>query len=107
MDFTDDRLAIVLRGLSKPEYCQAIERELSQNTIRVYDLSSKCVRVDTTTISGYHAGGEESLFQFGKSKDNPALRQVKLMEGALDPLGLLLATVTYSWLALPSLLLGC
>jgi len=92
VDFTDDRLAIVLRELSKPEYWRAIERELSQNTVRVYDLSSKCVRVDATTISGYHAGGEDSLFQFGKSKDNPALRQVKLMEGALDPLGLPLAT---------------
>ena len=91
-DFTDDRLTIVLRELSKFEYWQEIEGELSQNTIRVYDLSSERVRVDATTISGYHSGGEDSLFQFGKSKDNPALRQVKLMAGALDPLGLPLAT---------------
>ncbi|MDY7078148.1 MAG: IS1634 family transposase [Chloroflexota bacterium] len=91
-DFTDDRLAIVLRELSKPEYWQAIERELSRNTIRVYDLSTERVRVDATTISGYHSGGADSLFQFGKSKDNPALRQVKQMVGALDPLGLPLAT---------------
>ena len=91
-DFTDDRLTIVLRELSKSEYWQAIEWELSQNTIRVYDLSTERVRVDATTISGYHSGGEGRLFQFGKSKDNPALRQVKLMAGALDPLGLPLAT---------------
>jgi transposase len=91
-DFTDDRLTIVLRELSKSEYWQAIEWELSQNTIRVYDLSTERVRVDATTISGYHSGGEDRLFQFGKSKDNPALRQVKLMAGALDPLGLPLAT---------------
>jgi transposase len=91
-DFTDDRLAIVLRELSKPEYWHAIERALSQNTVRVYDLSTKRVRVDATTISGYHSGGADSLFQFGKSKDNPALRQVKQMVGALDPLGMPLAT---------------
>lgn len=91
-DFTDDRLAIVLRELSKPEYWHAIERELSRNTVRVYELSTERVRVDATTISGYHSGGADSLFQFGKSKDNPALRQVKQMVGALDPLGLPLAT---------------
>ena len=95
-DFTDDRLTIVLRELSKFEYWQAIEQDLSRNTIRVYDLSSDRVRVDATTISGYHSGGEDSLFQFGKSKDNPALRQVKLMAGALDPLGLPLATAVVS-----------
>ena len=91
-DFTDDRLTIVLRELSKPAYWHAIERDLGQNMIRVYDLAQKRVRVDATTVSGYHAGGEESLFQFGKSKDNPGLLQVKVMQGALDPLGLPLAT---------------
>ena len=91
-DFTDDRLTIVLRELSKPEYWEAIERELSRNTVRVYELDAEVVRVDATTISGYHSGGTDSLFQFGKSKDNPALRQVKQMAGALDPLGMPLAT---------------
>lgn len=91
-DFTDDRLTIVLRELSKPRYWQAIERDLGQNTVRVYDLSAERVRVDATTISGYHAGGDGSLFQFGKSKDNPDLRQVKLMMGTLDPFGLPMAT---------------
>src|SRR3990172_819720 len=91
-DFTDDRLTIVLRELSKPAYWRAIERELGQRTIRVYDLEQKRVRLDATTVSGYHAGGEASLFQFGKSKDNPALLQVKVMQAALDPLGLPVAT---------------
>ena len=45
-----------------------------------------------TTVSGHHAGGEESLFQFGHSKDDPTLRQVKVMVAALDPLGLPLVT---------------
>jgi transposase len=91
-DFTDDRLTIVLRELSQPAYWQAIERQLGQHTIRVYDLEQKRVRVDATTVSGYHAGGEASLFQFGKSKDNPVLLQVKVMQAALDPLGLPVAT---------------
>ncbi len=91
-DFTDDRLTIVLRELSKPEYWHTIERDLGQNTIRVYNLEQKRVRLDATTVSGYHEGGEESLFQFGKSKDNPDLLQIKVMMGTLDPLGLPLVT---------------
>jgi transposase len=91
-DFTDDRLTIVLRELSKPAYWHAIERDLGHNLIRVYDLEQKRARVDGTTVSGYHTGGEDSLFQFGKSKDDPGLLQVKVMQGTLDPLGLPLAT---------------
>jgi len=95
-DFTDDRLTLVLRELSKPQYWHAIERELGQKTIRVYDLAPQRVRVDATTVSGYHAGGEHSLFQFGKSKDDPDLRQVKVMLGTLDPLGWPVATEVVS-----------
>jgi transposase len=88
LDFTDDRLTLLLRRLSKPEIWQAIEKELSQNIIRVYDLKTERVRLDATTVSGYHEGGEESLFQYGYSKDDPTLRQVKVMVAALDPFGL-------------------
>jgi transposase len=88
LDFTDDRLTLLLRRLSKSDIWQAIEKELSQNIIRVYDLKAKRVRLDATTVSGYHAGGEESLFQYGYSKDDPTLRQVKVMVAALDPFGL-------------------
>ncbi len=91
-DFTDDRLTIVLREFSQPASWHAIEGELGQNTIRVYDLEQKRVRIDATTVSGYHAGGEGSLFQFGKSKDDPGLLQVKVMQGVLDPLGMPVAT---------------
>jgi transposase len=91
-DFTDDRLTIVLRELSKSEYWHAIERDLGQNIVRVYDLSAERVRLDATTISGYHDGSEEGLFQFGNSKDNPDLPQVKVMVASLDPLGLPIAT---------------
>jgi transposase len=92
MDFTDDRLTLLLRRVSKPKTWAAIENELGRNLLRVYDLQAEQVRLDTTTVSGYHAGGEESLFQYGYSKDDPSLRQIKLMVAALDPLGLLLVT---------------
>lgn len=88
LDFTDDRLMLLLRRLSKAATWEAIETELGRNVLRVYELEPKQVRLDPTTVSGYHAGGEESLFQFGYSKDDPTLKQVKVMVAALDPLGL-------------------
>jgi transposase len=88
LDFTDERLTLLLRRLSKPATWQAVETELGRSILRVYELTPKNVRLDTTTVSGYHEGGEESLFQYGYSKDDPTLRQVKLMVAALDPLGL-------------------
>jgi transposase len=86
-DFTDDRLTIALRHLSGDELWNQIERDLAQHLIRVYDLPQETVRVDATTISGYREGGEGSLWQFGHSKDNPNLRQIKMMMSVLDPLG--------------------
>jgi transposase len=91
-DFTDDRLTLLLRRLSKPEAWHAIELELGRSIVRVYDLKPQRVRLDPTTVSGYHTGSEEGLFQFGNSKDDPTLRQIKVMVGALDPLGMPLVT---------------
>jgi len=83
LDFTDDRLTLLLRRLSKSDIWQAIEKELSQNIMRVYDLKAKRVRLDATTVSGYHTGGKESLFQYGYSKDDPTLRQAKWWRATL------------------------
>src|SRR2546429_341212 len=90
-DFTDDRLTIVLRHLSHAGCWQAIEQDLGQHLLRVYALEEQPVRVDATTVSGYREGGESSLWQFGYSKDDPSLRQIKAMMATLDPLGLPLA----------------
>ena len=92
LDFTDDRLALVLRRLSQPAAWAAIETELGRNILRVYQLTPERVRLDATTVSGYHAGAADSVFQFGHSKDDPTLRQVKVMVATLDPLGLPLVT---------------
>jgi transposase len=90
-DFTADRLTIVLRYLSDESRWQKIEQELGRHLIRVYDLQQQTIRVDATTVSGDREGGEESLWQFGHSKDDPTLRQIKAMMATLDPLGLPLA----------------
>jgi transposase len=90
-DFTDDRLTIVLRHLSDAARWQAIEQELGQHLVRVYALEEQPIRVDATTVSGYRDGGEDSLWQFGHSKDDPTLRQIKAMMATIDPLGLPLA----------------
>jgi transposase len=92
LDFTDDRLTKLLMRLSRPVLWQAIEQELGANLIRVYELPTQRVRLDATTVSGYHADPASGLFQFGHSKDDPTLRQVKVMMAALDPLGLPLVT---------------
>ncbi len=90
-DFTDDRLTMVLRHHCDEQQWQAIEQALAQHLVGVYDLEEQPIRVDATTVSGYRNGGEESLWQFGHSKDDPTLRQIKAMMATLDPLALPLA----------------
>ena len=92
-DFTDDRLEIVLRHLSDDTRWAAFESALNQHTVRVYDLTTARVHVDSTSASVYATVSEGGLFQLGHSKDNrPDLPQVKIMQAVLDPLGMPLAT---------------
>src|SRR6266852_807817 len=93
VDFTDDRLEIVLRHLSDDTRWAAFESALNQHTVRVYDLQAQRVHVDSTSASAYATVTEGGLFQFGHSKDyRPDLPQVKVMQAVLDPLGMPLAT---------------
>ena len=93
VDFTDDRLEIVLRHLSHDARWGAFESALNQHTVRVYDLSAARVHVDSTSASAYATVSDGGLFQFGHSKDyRPDLPQVKVMQAVLDPLGMPLAT---------------
>ena len=92
LDFTDDRLASLLRMLSHDDAWVGFERALSRTTLRVYDLRASRVRVDTTTSSGYWTVTDDGLFQFGHSKDHrPDLPQLKVLLATLDPLGLPIA----------------
>src|SRR5499433_1827827 len=92
LDFSDDRLSHLLQHLSKPAYWHAIERDLNERSIEIYDLSQDVIRCDATTVSGDHEVTEEGLVQFGHSKDDPTRPQIKVMIGSLDPLGMPLAT---------------
>jgi transposase len=96
-DFHDDRLADMLDALHEPTTWAVFEHDLNAGLVRVYDLPTKTVRVDTTTASTYapwdDAGG--GLFQFGHSKNHrPDLAQIKIPLAVLDPLGMpLVSTV--------------
>jgi transposase len=95
-DFSDDRLSIVLKHLSETVVWQGIEADLTGRTLRIYRLAPATVRLDATTISGAHLVNEAGLFQFGYSKDDPSLAQVKLMLSSLDPFGMPVATQVVS-----------
>jgi transposase len=89
----DDRLADWLTRLSRGDAFAALERDLNQHTVRVYQLPTDLVRIDATTANSYAAVlSEQGLLQFGHSKDDPDRPQLKIAAGILDPLGLPLAT---------------
>lgn len=91
--FSDDRLGDVLRYLSDDASWTAIEREVGQRTIRVYQLPLAYVRLDSTTVSLYHQPEGTALIRYGHSKDHrPDLAQLKVMLASLDPLGVPLVT---------------
>jgi transposase len=92
LDFSDDRLGHLLTHFSKAKYWHAIEQDLNACSIEVYALPQDVIRCDATTVSGDHAVTDGGLVQFGHSKDDPTRPQIKVMMGALDPLGMPLAT---------------
>jgi len=93
-DFTDDRLADVLKWLSKDEVWEEVENRLGQHLIRVYDLGQEPIRLDSTTATVYHNTEDNILFRYGHSKDHrPDLPQFKVMLSTLDPMGMPLATL--------------
>src|SRR5712692_3364740 len=92
LDFTDDRLEIVLHSLHDDTRWTAFESVLNRHPVRVSELPTARVHVDSTSASGYTTVSENGLFQFGHSKDyRPDLPQVKVMQAVLDPLGMPLA----------------
>ena len=89
-DCTDDRLANVLTMLGEPETQMKLDQALMQHWVSIYHLPTETVRLDSTSVSVYQeAGQEDSLLQYGHSKDHrPDLAQFKVMLSTLDPLGL-------------------
>ncbi len=74
--------------LSRREVWTKIEQALTQRSVAVYELPQAVVRCDATTVSGYHEVEDGGLVQYGHSKDDPDLAQIKVMTGSLDPLGM-------------------
>ena len=70
-DFTDDRLAIVLRVLSKPDDWHAIERDLGQNTVRVYDLNRERVGSTPAPSRATMARARKACFSLGRVRMTP------------------------------------
>jgi transposase len=89
----DDRLADWLTRLGTGNSFSAVERDLNQQTIRVYQLPTDLIRIDATTANSYAAVlSEQGLLQFGHSKDDPDRPQFKIAAAVLDPLGMPLVT---------------
>jgi transposase len=89
----DDRLADWLTRLGRGDAFAALEHDLNQHTVRVYQLPTELIRLDATTANSYaDVLSEQGLLQFGHSKDDPDRPQFKIAAAVLDPLGLPLAT---------------
>ena len=85
-------LSHLLKHLRKPAYGHAIERDLHARRIEIDDLAQHVIRCDATPVSGAHEVPAGGLVQFGHRQDDPTRPQINVMIGALDPLGMPLAT---------------
>jgi len=72
----------------------ALERDLSQQTIRVYELPTDLVRIDTTTAQLLRRGPLRAgtFASSATARTTPTDPQLKIAAAILDPLGLPLAT---------------
>src|SRR5512135_658324 len=92
VEFSDDRLTLVLKRLGDPAAWEPLEADLWQVHCDVYALPVERVRLDATTSCGYHTVTDDGLMQLGHSKDHrPDLAQFKLMAAVAEPTGLFLA----------------
>jgi len=76
LDFHDDRLADVLDCLPQEESWQALEADLNGQAVRVYDLETSLIRIDTTTANSYR----RRLRRYGDRPEQVLLEQEQRME---------------------------
>src|SRR4051794_28532283 len=92
VEFSDDRLTLLLKRLDAPAAWESLEDDLWHTHCDVYALPVDRVRLDATTSCGYHTVTDDGLMQLGHSKDHrPDLAQFKLMAAVAEPTGLFLA----------------
>jgi transposase len=90
-DFTDDRIGKLLYYLSKDRLWLEVDEEISQHSIRVYEMDTgEAVRLDATVGEVYHEEKESVIFKVGKNKEGGFGVQFKIMWGTLDPMGLVI-----------------
>src|SRR3954468_13885578 len=65
VEFSDDRLTLVLKRLSDPATWDRLEADLWRAHCDVYALPVERVRVDATTSYGFHAIDDGGLMQLG------------------------------------------
>ena len=88
VEFSDDRLGILLHRFAQTPAWEALEAQLWPQTRAVYPIEVTGVRLDATTAYGYHTATPEGLMQLGHSKDHrPDLPQFKLMAAAVEGTG--------------------
>ena len=88
-DFTDDRLAAILRHLSDDDVWAEIETRLGKRLIRVYDLGSETVRLDSTAAAVYHDLEAAYCLSVGTSRRDLGVRSNQPRAAAPPGLGAL------------------
>ena len=101
LDFTDDRLALILERLAGDDAWEEIETLLYRGLVTVYDLKQWVMRIDTTTSSSFREVVEGGLFQQGFSKGpRKELPIMKILQATLDPMALPVVTAILPGLSL-------
>jgi len=85
-DFTDDKLEKVLDYLSDTDDWRAINSQLGQSSLEVYELGSyPIIRLDAAPQQGHHQIKSSGLFQYGYGKHhNGKLGMLKVMLASVD-----------------------
>ena len=93
VDFSDDRLGNLLRRFSDDQAFEALEADLWQQTVSVYQICVEWTRLDASTVSGFHQIANGQLMQRGHSSSGRNdLPQLKLMMSAAQPVAIPMAT---------------
>ena len=88
VEFSDDRLGIVLRRFADTPAWEALEATLWATADAIYRVELTGIRLDSTTSYGYHTPVPGGLMQLGQSKDHrPDLAQLKVMAAAVEGTG--------------------
>lgn len=82
VEFNDDRLTNLARRFSNDADWHQLEEELWQHTVEVYELPVEILRMDATTVQGYHDIKSEKLMQRGYNSIGREVPQLKLMMAA-------------------------